>query len=119
MANIKTKEQLQQLFQERKAINNRKKEQEKKRYKRASEAIKKILLSKHKAEHKQTPPKPLKTLNFNIYSSPVVEREPREEDLYSKDELLNIETLFPEEEGRINWSVWNQLVENFHKNVLA
>ena len=35
--------------------------------------------------------------------------------LYSKYELQHIEELFPEESGRINWSVWNALVEEGKK----
>lgn len=114
MANIKTKEQLQLLFEERKRIQQRKKEIEKKRYKRLSESTKKLLMKKNKAEHKQTPPEPQKLtyfkLSINIYSSPLIEREPRDEDLYTtREEIMNDPT------GEINWNVWDRLVEEFHR----
>ena len=50
----------------------------------------------------------------SVYNEKYTEREPREEDLYTKEELMNIE-LFPEETGRINWEYWNKLVSEVKK----
>ena len=40
-----------------------------------------------------------------------------EGDLYTKEELENIETMHPEERGRINWSTWNKLVDKVRKTL--
>ena len=47
---------------------------------------------------------------YNIYHTNQIIREQREDDLYTKEELMNIENLFPEEYGRINWNFYNELV---------
>ena len=48
----------------------------------------------------------------SVYNEKWIEREPREEDLYTKEELMNP----PEEEtGRINWEYWNKLVSEVKK----
>lgn len=44
----------------------------------------------------------------SVYNERYIEREARDEDLYTKEELMNP----PEgETGRINWLKWNELVE--------
>ena len=61
------------------------------------------------------PKRPQKALNqvseYTIYSSRYVERDNGEKLLYNLNELKNIETMYPDETGRINWDVWNRLVE--------
>lgn len=48
----------------------------------------------------------------SVYNEKWIEREAREEDLYTKEELMNP----PEEEtGRINWEYWNKLVSEVKK----
>lgn len=34
-------------------------------------------------------------------------------ELYTKEELMNIEETHPEETGRIRWQVWNRLISEF------
>ncbi len=46
-----------------------------------------------------------------------LEREPREEDLYTEYELKHIEELYPEETGRINWSSWTRLVNEYRSKL--
>lgn len=55
--------------------------------------------------------KPKKEKPFIYGSDSRFEREPREEDMYTKYELEHIEELYPEEKGRINWLKWNEVVE--------
>ena len=48
----------------------------------------------------------------SVYDEKWLQREPREEDLYTLEELHNP----PEEEtGRINWEYWNKLVSEVKK----
>lgn len=110
MASIRTPEQIKQMLEERKRIQQRKKEREKIKYKKASEAIKKAL------QH-NSPPKENKCNQepkYNLYDVPVynsnyVQREPAEEDLYqTREELMQAEKRM---EGEINWEVWQQLID--------
>lgn len=55
--------------------------------------------------------KPKKEKPFIYGNDSRFEREPREEDMYTKYELEHIEELYPEENGRINWLKWNEVVE--------
>lgn len=48
-----------------------------------------------------------------IYHTNDMERDSREEDLYTEYELHHIEELYPEETGRINWSTWERLVNEY------
>lgn len=57
------------------------------------------------------PPKKLRT-----YHTTTIERFSAEEDLYTLEELKNIETLYPNETGRINWDVWNRLIAKSREN---
>ncbi len=113
---LRTPEDIKQLLQQRKELNERKKERELKRYRKAQEQTKKQLKHKTSTNIKQTPEKPLKyAYSLTIYQSHQVERETNEENLYSLYELQHIEELFPEEEGRINWIVWDKLIDKYRK----
>lgn len=115
---LRKPEDIKRFLQERKEINKRKKEKEKQRYKKASQRVKKLLNDKYIKETKQTPEKPLKyTYSLTIYQSHQVEREPNEDNLYSLYELQHIEELFPEEEGRINWIIWNKIIDKYRKTL--
>ena len=52
-----------------------------------------------------------------IYHTNDMERESREEDLYTEYELHHIEELYPEETGRINWSSWERLVNEYRSKL--
>lgn len=120
---LRTQQQLQQLFQQRKAINDRKKQREKQKYQKAKEAIKKELQQKTKIIQKQTSinKQGLTIIKYStritIYNSNQFERETPEENLYSLYELQHIEELYPEEEGRINWKLWDFLVDKLRKTL--
>ena len=120
MTKLLTPEELKLKFQREKEIRLRKKEREKRKqkeiYKKASEAVKKELDNKLSAiikltsqkQNKQPQIKPLTT--YHVYNSNKIERYSAEEDLYTLYELQHIEELFPDEPGRINWKIWNYLV---------
>ena len=117
---LRTEEKLQQLFQERKLIQQRKKEREKKRYLKASEAIKKALQHNSPPKENKCNQEPKNSLyDVPIYNSHYVQRETAEEDLYTKEELENIEELYPNETGRIDWDFFNDLVEKTKRKTLA
>lgn len=52
-----------------------------------------------------------------IYKTNDMQREAREEDLYTEYELKHIEELYPEETGRINWSSWERLVNEYRSKL--
>lgn len=52
-----------------------------------------------------------------IYRTNDMERDSREEDLYTEYELHHIEELYPEETGRINWSTWERLVNEYRSKL--
>lgn len=112
MAKIRTSEQLQQLFKERKAIQQRKIEKQKLKYKKASEQIKKQLQKKKTIQENQETQKPsIQPHKLTIYQSPLIERDTAEEDLYqTREELMAAEE---RGEGAINWSKFDQLVQEF------
>lgn len=61
-----------------------------------------------KREKEEEKKKYITSRTVSVYNEKWVEREPREEDLYTKEELMNP----PEEEtGRINIDVWNRLAK--------
>ena len=96
-----TKNRLKEVYAaQRKAL------QEAKR-KRADELIEKLKI------HQQKPPKWLTTpLSNNVGGSLF-----NEENLYTFEELVNIETLYPNEEGRLDWLKFNELVEKGRKEI--
>lgn len=117
---LRTPEQLQQMLEERKRIQQRKKEREKQRYKKASEKVQQQLKRKYNKNKKQSQPKEKKVqiihYTVSIYHSNLIERELDENELYTKEELQNIETLYPNETGRINWTVYQQLVNKLQNS---
>ena len=113
---LRTNEQLKELFLQSKLSQQKKKEREKQRYKKASESIKKALNDKSIKEQKQSQQKPLKqvkrAISISIYNSNLIEREQREEDLFqTREELMN------DASGEINWKKWNELVSNGRKKI--
>ena len=66
--------------------------------------------------HEQNQKKYWKT-HVPIYRTNDMQRESREEDLYTEYELHHIEELYPEETGRINWSSWTRLVNEYRSKL--
>lgn len=110
---LRKPEDIKRFLQQQKEINQRKKERELKRYRKAQEQTKKQLKHKTSTNIKQTPEKPLKyTYSLTIYQSPLIERFPDEEDLYhTREEIDN------DDSGSINWEVLDKIIERLRKNL--
>ena len=114
MASIRTPEQIKALMEERKRINQHKRELERKKYEKARELIKQALKEKKK---KEEPVKQQSKLTYKVttYTSPLYERYTYEGDLYqTREELMEAED---RNEGKINWRVWNMLVDKLRNNL--
>lgn len=61
----------------------------------------------------QKPPKWLTTKEYDDIGNSLF----NEDNLYTFQELVNIETLYPNEEGRLNWLKFNELVEKGRKEI--
>lgn len=116
---LRTQEQIQLFLNKTKQQKLKEKQRQKLKYKKAQEATKKLLKNKSIKEAKLAAPEPKETPYFKfsitVYNSPLIERFPDEDNLYSLYELQHIEELHPEEEGRINWIVWNKLIDKYRK----
>lgn len=109
---LRTKEQLQLLFSERKRINEKRKERELKKQKERQERLKRFKDERLPTIFKKTQPvqnKQIKcSFSITIYQSNLIERETAEEDLYqTREELMEAED---RGEGAINWELWDKLV---------
>ena len=105
------------------AIQKKKKEATRQKlkeiYKNQKEALqreKKELTDKLISQRKITPQKPPKWLTEPL-SNNVGDSLFNEDNLYSFEELVNIETLYPNEEGRLDWQKFNELVEKGRKEI--
>jgi len=130
---LRSEESLQKLFQERKAINQRKKEKQKlkkqkekqekllqlkKALKEAQEQEKKEKMEYIKALAQKASPKPLKqaSIHIAVYNNRYVNRELSEECLYlTREQLMAAEE---RGEGSIRWNVWNSLVKKVRENLM-
>lgn len=111
---IRTKEQLKQLFEERKQIKQRQLQREKEKYKKASQQVKQQLMEKNKPIPSK--PQPVNTettyikYSLSIYHTSTIERDSAEEDLYqTREELIQ------DGSGEINWILWDELVNKLRK----
>lgn len=122
MGRLRTQEQLKELFNERKRIQQKKVEQQKKRYRKASEIVKKALSDKLSIEQKQIDCRANEGhsdthFNNSINTSRYVGRFAYEDDVFqSWDELREAE-LNPKENGRLNWDKLFQIIEQGRKEV--
>lgn len=67
-----------------------------------------------KREKEEEKKKYITSRAVSVYGEKWLERDPREEDLYTKSELMNP----PEgETGRINWSAWFRLVNEYRSKL--
>ena len=122
MGKLRTKEQLKELFNERKRIQQKRIEQQKKRYRIASEIVKKALADKQSNEQKQTDCSPINMTTEAHFENPIkpsryTGRFTYEDDVYqSWDEIKQAEQ-FPNETGRLNWDKLFQIIEQGRKEV--
>lgn len=117
MPKLRTSEELKILFQERKEIKQRQAAKQRETYKKASQAVKKQLMDKYKAEQKKTQPEQNKPSNFNyslsIYHTSLIERQTAEEDLYTtREQLMDWEDKHYQ---CIRWDVWDGLIKKLRK----
>ena len=110
---IRTKESLEKLFEASRLRQQRLKEQEKKKYKNAKQAVKKALSYKLSTKDKKLAQNGWKqpqiefSRTITIYNTRYVERFVGDDDLYVTREQL--EESMPH---NINWTRWEELVNN-------
>ena len=108
---IRTKESLEKLFEASRLRQQRLKEQETKKYKKASQSVKKALADKLSIEQDKVAQKAQKQpqIEFSrticIYNTKYIERYASDEDLYQTREELE-----DAEPNNINWKLWDELV---------
>lgn len=103
---VRTKEQLEAYFAKRRKAEAYKRWVEERKRIKAREAVKKALEKKQQTsttitiEHKAA----VIIADVNYY------QHLTDDELYTKEELMHIEQLYPNETGRINWNFYNYLV---------
>lgn len=124
-----TSEQLQIIFQRTRERNEAKRTQKEQREARlkAAERLRKKKHEQHQARLEKEAENArkraineqyLKTLRgeIPIYRQKYMERQTSDDDLYTKEELMNP----PEGEyGKINWTVWDRLVEKVKNDLIS
>ena len=115
---LRTKEQLEKLFEQSRLSQLKKRAKEKEKYRKAQESVKKELTRKYKAEVKQSDKTPTHQSNrckLYIYGTSTIERNTSEEDLYqTREELMEAEE---RGEGKLNWDVFDRMVADYHKDL--
>ena len=108
---LRTEESLKKLFAESRARNEKRKQEEQLKYKKASQSVKKALADKLSIEQEKTSQKAQKqpqiesTRFISVYNTKYIERYASDEDLYQTREELE-----DAEPNNINWELWDELV---------
>lgn len=108
---LRTEESLKKLFAESRARNAKRKQDEKLKYKKASQSVKKALADKLSikqekvAQKAQEQPQIESSRTITIYNTKYIERYASDEDLYQTREELE-----DAEPNNINWELWDELV---------
>lgn len=108
---LRTEESLKKLFAESRARNEKRKQDEKLKYKKASQSVKKALADKLSIKQEKVAQKAQKQpqIEFSrticIYNTKYIERYVSDEDLYKTREELE-----DAEPNNINWELWDELV---------
>lgn len=114
---IRTQESLEKLFEASRIRSLNRKQQEQLKYKKAQEAVKKALAKQQSKKQEKTPQNGCKqpqiefSRTITIYNTRYVERFVGDDDLYQTREEL--EEAMPH---NINWSLWDELVNNTRKD---
>lgn len=112
---IHTQASLERLFANSRRRQQRLKEQETKKYKKAQESIKKALAKQQSINAKKLAEKAQKqqteaiSRTIYIYNTKYIERFIGEDDLYTTREQL--EEAEQRGEGKVNWDKFNEIVE--------
>ena len=111
---LRTQESLQRLFEASRLRNEKKKQEEQLKYKKAQESIKKALAKQQSTKDKKTPQKGWKQpqITFRVYNIKYVERFADEDELYQTREQL--EQAMPH---NVNWVLWDELVNKTKKDL--
>lgn len=115
---VRTEESLHKLFVESRARQQRLKEQEQLKYKKAQESIKKALAKQQSKEQEKTSQNAQKqqteaiSRTIHIYNVKYIERFADDDDLYQTREEL--EEAMP---NNINWRLWDALVNKTRKEL--
>lgn len=113
---LRTEESLKKLFAESKARQQRLKEQETKKYRKAQESTKKALADKLSIKQEKTSQKAQEqpqiefSRTLTIYHTKYIERNTADDDLYTTREQLK--EAEENNQGRINWKLWQTLVNS-------
>lgn len=108
---LRTEESLKKLFAESRARNEKRKQEERLKYKKASQSVKKALADKLSikqekvAQKAQKQPQIESTRFISVYNTKYIERYASDEDLYQTREELE-----DAEPNCINWELWDELV---------
>ena len=109
---LRTEESLEKLFAESRARNEKRKQEERLKYKKASQSVKKALADKLStkdnklAQKAQEQPQIEFSRTIYIYNTKYIERYASDDDLYqTREELENAEP------NCINWKLWDELVK--------
>ena len=108
---LRTEESLKNLFAESRARNEKRKQEERLKYKKASQSVKKALADKLSikqekvAQKAQEQPQIEFSRTLCIYNTKYIERYASDEDLYQTREELE-----DAEPNNINWELWDELV---------
>ena len=109
---LRTQESLEKLFAESRARNEKRKQEERLKYKKASQSVKKALADKLSikqekvAQKAQEQPQIELSRTICIYNTKYIERYASDEDLYQTREELE-----DAEPKCINWKLWDELVK--------
>ena len=113
---IRTKESLQRLFEASRLRQQRLKEQETKKYRKAQESTKKALAKQQSKKQEKTSQNDWKqpqielSRTIRIYNLKYIERFADDDDLYKTREEL--EEAMP---NNINWRLWDKLIQETKK----
>lgn len=112
---LRTEESLKKLFAESIARNAKRKQDEKLKYKKASQSVKKALADKLSIKQEKVAQKAQKqhqtefSRTICIYNTKYIERYASDEDLYqTREELEDAEK---RGEGKLNWKLLDKLIE--------
>ena len=109
---LRTEESLKKLFAESRARNEKRKQDERLKYKKASQSVKKALADKLSikqekvAQKAQEQPQIEFSRTICIYNTKYIERYASDDDLYQTREELE-----DAEPNCINWKLWDELVK--------
>lgn len=111
---LRTQESLQKLFEASRLRNEKRKQEEQLKYKKAQESTKKALALQQSKKQEKMPQKGWKQpqITFRVYNIKYVERFADEDELYQTREEL--EEAMPH---NINWTLWNELVNKTKKDL--